>query len=217
LPNVRESDRKLPIADAPIRSADFSKSGDRLALGLGNGQISSWRWSESDISLVWQQNRHKAGVSAIDFSPDSTLLLSTGMTGDSMASFSNAEDGRETRRQSLGSGGISDGRFAAGFDRLVFARSKGAVVMDYTTLETIASLNVSVNGWASRASFLQNRDQVLLAGGNRVFLFDISTGNLLRHACRIAGRSITDFEWTRLVGADEARKISCGALQKLAR
>jgi len=64
-----------------VQSVVFSPDGNRLALGMENGQVSIWDFVTGRLSRRFQQHSASAGIGALCFSHDGRFLASGGYDG----------------------------------------------------------------------------------------------------------------------------------------
>jgi hypothetical protein len=144
------------------------------------------------------------------FTPDARTVVSGGHTLDSAIRFWNP-----ATATSLGEpvpvklAGIAKLVLSQEGSRIAVAGLKNVILLNSKTHDIVAELSAPSVGFASAVVFVGDRDKVAVASGNRILLYDISRANVVRVACRKAGRSFTPQEWQTLAGADVVRRNSC--------
>jgi len=79
--DLQNGKRIDPLAAGPtnqVRSVVFSPDGNRLALGMENGQVSIWDFVTGRLLRLFQQHSASAGINVLCFSHDRLFLASGG-------------------------------------------------------------------------------------------------------------------------------------------
>ncbi|PSR18880.1 hypothetical protein C8255_04990 [filamentous cyanobacterium CCP3] len=81
LNNASDSQRNLlPVYDAQVTSIDFSPNGRFLVSGDDRGNVQLWDWQNRREFADWQAHAN-SGIETVEFSQDSTSLITTAENG----------------------------------------------------------------------------------------------------------------------------------------
>ena len=202
-------ERSSPV-DLPAegRSIAFSPDGDKLAVGLDDGQVLVIDAATRHVA----HSLHPTGAPnvALAFAPDGTLL--TGSWAGTVQRW-DAASGEELGRATLVSAGpvgsISFGRDGGLFATTGLADGRAKLWTASPTQQLGASFNHPPGAQAGNAAITADGRTLIVVyddGSGAVWPLSIDTWK--RHACAVAGRNLTREEWARFI-TGHAYRATC--------
>ncbi|HEU5251219.1 MAG TPA: WD40 repeat domain-containing protein, partial [Thermoanaerobaculia bacterium] len=175
---------------------DFSPDGDKLAAAFESGFAVVWRLSdERELYRVNIDDGYGRG-SSVAFSPDGRLLATGGGTGE--IKLWDAESGQPRGRTLTGTAGWV---LSLDFDRtgelLVSSGTDGATrIWDVERRAPFGSpLPGLDNLWANSQLTPSGDRLVVVYSTGPGFIWQMTPSSWERHACTVAGRTLTEREW----------------------
>ncbi len=187
------------------RSIAFSPDGDTIAVGLDDGQVLVIDAATRHLA----RSLHPTGAPnvALTFAPDGMLL--TGSWAGAVQRW-DAASGEEIGRATLVSAGPV-GSASFGLDDDLFATTgladgRAKLWMASPPQQLGASFNHPPRAQAGNAAITADGRKLIVVyddGSGAVWPLDVDTW--IRHACAVAGRNLTQEEWSRFIAGRDYR------------
>jgi DNA-binding SARP family transcriptional activator/WD40 repeat protein len=192
------------------RSMAFSPDGDKIAVGLDDGQV---LLIDAATRLV-RHALHPTGAPnvAVTFAPDGTLL--TGSWAGTVQRW-DAASGEEIGRATLVSAGPV-GSISFGRDAELFATT--GLADGRAKLWTISPLQQLGSSFHHPPGAQAGNAAITADGRKLIVVYDDGSGSVWplavdswkRHACAVAGRNLTHEEWARFI-TGRSYRATCGS------
>ena len=216
--------KTLSVGEGSVTSVAFGHDGRTLAAGTSNGTVAVWQQPSSSSRPLTIHLDEDEGISAVAFSPDDEMMALGQATGvDELTHTIHLAD--PITGQLLGDPLVGHpGRDVTGLgfnsDGTLLVSSGGNRSGDPTgelSIWNVAdrSLHMSTlrvaNEEVADLALDETHEGLRVAAADQagVLLWDLDVGSWQQRACDVAGRDLTNEEWTALVGSFLPYESTC--------
>lgn len=212
--------RGVPSPQGDLESAATSADGVRLAIGDRYGPISLWdvtlgkpigmpfegRETEPQREDAFDPATEQRMVTTLAFSPDGSRLLSVAGTeaeGDKRIEVTVWQLGAPEPKRTLVidvDDGVTGGSLHPNDDLFALALSSGLIRLWETSTGRVVADLMTSDALITSIAFSPNGRHLAVVAGPQLFLVDIDARALVRRACEVAGRSLSEDEWSDVAG-----------------